>query len=79
MPTESFGIWNLLKTLLTTSESGNNSASSMNPTSTDKSAEQSSNPSSESIEKPEKDSPTKINACEEYLLRHEMLTRKHKK
>ena len=77
---ESFGIWNLLKTLL---ESGNQtpagaSAAPSIPTG-EASGEASAEEQTELSKTPPQTAPDRKNACEEYLLRHERLTGNRKK
>ena len=67
---EAVGIWNLLKTLLANDTASENTQITPQNTAHEEGIEAPPAPTEQ---------PTKPNACEEYFLRHERLTGKHKK
>ena len=70
---EQFGLWNLLKTMLSTTQTAppNGESSSQATPQTAADPPPSSDPSQQSVSQGE-------NACEQYLLRHETLRQKRK-
>ena len=74
---EQFGIWNLLKTMLNNSEPPSAPTQKKSETTDENTVGGVENKAEEGGKEPS--APQPVNACEEYLLRHERLKNQRKK